>query len=537
MATYGQLISLGPRFSGGRLCTLRVYHYSAGTTTLKDVYTDREKTTTDNQPAVSDSDGMVSFYADGLYKFRIDGSTDGVTYTTLDTIDKWAVVDQSLTLSGEGAAIASATTLVLGTDGDFFHVTGSTGPIGIISGSQVRVTLAFDSTPTLTHSGSLILQGELDVSVVAGDVIAFVSEGGSVWREESRLLASNPAYSGVSNPVINGQFNVWQWGTSFTSTTTPANSDDVYTADCWYTLSDGNDIVDVTQGSGSGSVPTNGLYAMLLDVETINKKFGVAQIIERVNCERFMGRAVTFSFKSKVTTTTKLDNIKAAIVAWSGTADTVTSDIVSAWGAEGTNPTLVANCTYENTPANLGVTTTYATYSVSGVIDTASATNILLFIWSDVTDTTLGEFLYITDVKLELGTSATEVQFRPWQDELNLCRRYRTKSFQYATAPAQNVGLSSGEEHFPSQVGASSGTGVQVRLYPPMRTVSSSWTLTTYNPSAANAQMRNTTDGADCSAVATVPSGDNQFLITATTSAGTIAGESLRIHWSVENNL
>lgn len=189
MSTYAQLISFGPRFSGGRLCTLRVYHYVTGTATLKDVYTDREKTTTAAQPAVSDSDGMVTFYADGLYKFRIDGSTDGVTYTTLDTIDKWAVVDQSSTLSGEGAAIASASTLTLGTDGDFFHVTGSTGPIIAISGTQNEVTLAFDSTPTLTHSGGLILKDATSYTAVVNDVVTFRNEGAGVWREVSRGVA------------------------------------------------------------------------------------------------------------------------------------------------------------------------------------------------------------------------------------------------------------------------------------------------------------------------------------------------------------
>ena len=51
----------------------------------------------------------------------------------------------------------------------------------------------------------------------------------------------------------------------------------------------------------------------------------------------------------------KLDNVKCAIVSWAGTGDSPTSDIVSAWAVEGTNPTLATSWTYENTPANLGV--------------------------------------------------------------------------------------------------------------------------------------------------------------------------------------
>jgi hypothetical protein len=85
---------------------------------------------------------------------------------------------------------------------------------------------------------------------------------------------------------------------------------------------------------------------------------------------------------------------------------------------------LIANSTYENTPANLSLTTSYATYTVSAAIDTASTKNIIVFIWSDVTDTTLGDFLYITDVQLEQGASATPFESRHQSIELEMCQRY-----------------------------------------------------------------------------------------------------------------
>jgi hypothetical protein len=225
------------------------------------------------------------------------------------------------------------------------------------------------------------------------------------------------------NYLINGGFAVAQRGTSFTATDS-ANNDDAYTLDRWYILSDGNDVIDVTQETTT--VPTDGEFAIALDVETTNKKFGIATIIENKDVIGLVGNTVTFSFKAKVSATTKLDNVKAAIVAWSGTADTVTSDIISAWGAEGTNPTLIANATYENSPANLNLTTSYDTYSVSAAVDTASTQNLILFIWSDVTDTTAGDFLYIAESKLELGSSATTFQYAggTFSGELAVCQRY-----------------------------------------------------------------------------------------------------------------
>lgn len=192
MATYAQFIQFGPYFSGGALqAGIKVYHYVAGTTTLKNVYTDRAKLTTAAQPVMADSQGIASFYADGIYKFVIKDANDATLYT----YDNVNVADVGLT--GEGAAISSASTLTLGTDGTFFHVTGSVA-IAAISGTQSFVTLCFDATPTLTNSGSLILLGGVNYTVTANDVIQFVNEGSDVWREITR---GNPTVGAIPTTV------------------------------------------------------------------------------------------------------------------------------------------------------------------------------------------------------------------------------------------------------------------------------------------------------------------------------------------------
>lgn len=82
----------------------------------------------------------------------------------------------------EGAAIASASTLVLGTDGNMFHVTGTIA-IGAISGSASPVTLVFDGALSLTHnSTTLILPGGATIVTAAGDTAVMVSEGSGNWR-------------------------------------------------------------------------------------------------------------------------------------------------------------------------------------------------------------------------------------------------------------------------------------------------------------------------------------------------------------------
>ena len=245
-------------------------------------------------------------------------------------------------------------------------------------------------------------------TVITGDSITTGSINGS--------LGGN-----ADNRIMNGDFSVAQRGTSFTSATTFTNADTNFTLDRWKLLSDGSDVVDVTQSS---TAPDNQLTSIALDVEDTNKKFGIAQAIEQKDCIDLIGNEITLSFKAKVSAVDKLDNVKAAIVAWSSTANAPTADMISAWNAEGTDPTPASNFTYENTPANLGVTTSWATYSITATVDTASTTNIIVFIWSDVTDTTAGQFLYLTDVQLEKGAVASDFNRPKFNDALRHCQRY-----------------------------------------------------------------------------------------------------------------
>lgn len=94
----------------------------------------------------------------------------------------------------KGANIASAATLTLGTDGNLFHVTGTT-TITAISGAASPVYLVFDGALTLTHNAtSLILQGGANITTVAGDRAIFISEGSGNWRCVSYIRAVSLPY-------------------------------------------------------------------------------------------------------------------------------------------------------------------------------------------------------------------------------------------------------------------------------------------------------------------------------------------------------
>lgn len=238
------------------------------------------------------------------------------------------------------------------------------------------------------------------------------------------------------NAIINGCMRVAQRGISFTAATAPLNSDDTYLLDRWILLSDGNDIVDVSQVVRA---TPNGAYAECkLEVETANKQFGLLTILEARDAARFIGKTVSLSFKARMAAADdNTHSLKAVILSWDGAADIVTSDVVDTWQA---SPVYVANWTAENTPASKTLTTTEQTFKVEGVaIDTASIKNIAVFIFCDQTDGAVDDAVIITGVQLELGSIATLFEFRLFEQELSLCQRYYQKSYPYVSIPGSDM--------------------------------------------------------------------------------------------------
>src|SRR3990167_5678692 len=183
------------------------------------------------------------------------------------------------------------------------------------------------TTINITPSGGSALGARnifMGGAALVGDEIrinipCLLADDGTRFNLLTPHIPTTPAFF-RQNPVINGDFSLSQrGGTSFTSATTPANSDDTYLLDRWTLLSDGNDIVDVSQNTSV--VPTNGLYSCLLDVATANNKCGVIQFIEQKNCKGYIGKTCALSFQARYTTGATVQTMRAVILAWSGTAD------------------------------------------------------------------------------------------------------------------------------------------------------------------------------------------------------------------------
>lgn len=399
-----------------------------------------------NSPAFgADSVDAITEIAASL-KSGADGTLITGTAGTSGNLAQWNGDGDLVDAAGALGDYASLSDLASTGNGDGAALVGIEDSGGLITATTVEGALAenraaIDALEAESHISNVVedttpqLGGDLDLNGNAIDFpttanISDVLDEDDMASDSATALATQQsikAYAdaaGVQNRIINPQFAIGQRGANFAGSTLPANNDDQYIHDRWVLLSDGNDIVDVSKETTT--VPAGAFSALKMDVETANKKFGIVQILEAADCSDIIGGKVSAAFKARAGgSNSTLDKLRAAVISWQGTADTVTSDVVSAWNAEGANPTLAANWTYESTPVDLDLTTSFQQFAMTAVdIDTASSKQVALFIWVDNTDATVGDLAYIGDCHLVEGSVLPAFKARKLSEEFTLCQRY-----------------------------------------------------------------------------------------------------------------
>jgi len=140
------------------------------------------------------------------------------------------------------------------------------------------------------------------------------------------LLGSSVAYTAGKNRIINGDFSVWQRGTSFSSP-----SDDTYSsADRWKVSRDGSPTFTVSQQAATPAAITgyDPQYYLRYNVTSLGSatSFGARQRIEDVRT--LAGQTVTVSFWIKSDATRAIDFYWQQNFG-SGGSTTVTSSAIS----------------------------------------------------------------------------------------------------------------------------------------------------------------------------------------------------------------
>jgi hypothetical protein len=176
--------------------------------------------------------------------------------------------------------------------------------------------------------------------------------------------------------------------------------------------------------------------------------------------------------------------------------------------------------------AALTTTATRFTATSASTVPTNATQGEVVFGFTPVGTAGTNDYFEGDEVQLEIGIAPTLFERRFFADDLARCQRFYWKTFPYGTAPAQNAGTT-GSYALSQPVAASTAfSGTSCSMHVIMRV---NPTVTIYNPSAANAQVRNNTTASDCSGTTNTASTD-RFMINATTPVGSAVGNDLRFH-------
>ena len=271
---------------------------------------------------------------------------------------------------------------------------------------------------------------------------------------ETTRLGTNSLF-GCRNRIINGNFSINQRAATVGAT-------DSYTLDRWICVNQTANTTITQQTNQADGIPFNIRIANGIT----SQKFGIAQYIESANCRDLRGKQVTLSFLAR---TSSLIPIRYGIINWTGTADTITTPIITTFV---TPPTVATGGTLNITVSTLPAINTWnrLTYTFT---NTSNMNNIIPIIMSSQTAGNANSNIDIANVQLEEGPTATPFEFRTISTELAMCQRY----YEILTADSEGVALTSYVHNSAPTISNRSRWHFKVtkRISPTVNLVSGSW--------------------------------------------------------------
>jgi hypothetical protein len=239
-------------------------------------------------------------------------------------------------------------------------------------------------------------------------------------------FAWQSAYNG--NAVINGGMDIWQRGTSSTTT-----SND-YVADRWQKYVAGiSGRTYSRQSSGLTGIQYG--FRMARDSGNTNTSgLSLFYNFESSDSYRFAGQAVTFSFYAKAGANYSSASSALGVQLAYGTG--TDQNLIS--GYTGQTNTILSSAT---------LTTTYQRFSFTGTVNAAATQLGIQFYWTPVGTAGANDWCEITGVQVEFGSVATTFKRSngsggTLQGELAACQRYYWRTTAGTSfGPVTNTGI------------------------------------------------------------------------------------------------
>lgn len=494
--------------------------------------------------------------------FSIAGGTTSRTLTVDETISISAkaplnspsfttpnlgvATSSNLTMSGsiweaEGANVASASSCnIWATDGNTRHITGTTAINDFATAPQPGAWMRCiaDAAFTLTHSATIDLPGQADIVTVAGDTFEVYAETTTTFKVRNYTRATGDAIVETKyDYFLNGCWHIDQTkegglhtsgggaqamdGLKITSTgagifktrrltdpenaakkcceitcttedTDPTTSGDVYLLD--FAL-EGSHVANLAFGTA--------------EAKTITLKFKFKTNLTGIYGVSFHNSNVTWNYATTINVTSTSETEYSL---------TIPGATTGTWlYGNGTIGLKIRFC-LASAAAYQGTT---GVWSASNILSSTSQCNFM---------SSAANIAFLKEIHLIEGL-AGHIMPQSFAEALQRCQRFYAKSFPIGTAVAQNSGVNGAERLILTVAGAATNFFTSTLFPVPMAIPPT--TLTTYNPSAANAEARNLNTSADCSVTVFAANSERAGLISLIGDAGGAVGHRVLIHWTV----
>lgn len=281
---------------------------------------------------------------------------------------------------------------------------------------QQAVMVFADASARTTALSGVLAEGMISY---LKDTNAIEKYTGSAWESIATTIPASYGYAAGKNAIINGDFRIWQRGTSSTS-------NDIYLADRWRWYQNGNGSATYSRQSfTAGTAPASNYesqYFARIAYTSLGTTTGAEfrQPVEDVRT--FAGRTVTLSFWAKADTTR-----------------TVTLSLRQNFGSGGSS-------TVTTSLSSQSVTSSWVRYSASVALPSLSGKTIGTSSYLDVvfgfTPTATSTFDF-WGVQLESSSAATDFQTATgtYQGELAACMRYYQNTGNIAVSAYSATGV------------------------------------------------------------------------------------------------
>jgi hypothetical protein len=394
--------------------------------------------------------------------------------------------------------------------------------------------------------------GAAPATPAAGKIAIYADANGILHKIDDHGVISTPGDQDLTNRIRNSGFWFAQRQAPGTLTTYSATAGRAISADGWGITNENASAQYIRVDTASS--PETGLqgefYGQFTKITSTGKLL-VSQVLEGKDTAALRGRTVRVQIWAK--------GIVAASATWrlgllqltsAGTIDTIPATFVSAFGANGTDPTLGANLSYIApksgvTPDNatvvgnaLNLTVTSAAWQrFGGVFDVpAGAKNLIVMLWSD-SQVAATNGVSLAQVSLTDGYEVQDWSPLAFTEEMRRVFRFYQKTLGLDVNPVQNAGVTTGcLRCILGKAGAVAlAAQFQWRFLINMRIAP---TVTLLNPAVANAQVRQIGGTAgDLTASATANITESSVDVTATgISTGTV-GDQCGVHVTADAEL